>query len=326
MYDAFVSYARADEGKTDFLANRIADLREAFRSRAGRELRLFIDTAEIKNAQLWEQRINLALRSSATFVAVVTASYPNSEWCTREWNIFVTLERWRRDHFKLRTLHIIRLSRPIHRCITKIVSSSADTNQQLREMRKRQYTDLIGLPANDPEYVRRVHRLGADLIQSLKKITEQDIGKASEANLATHSNGPVGGTLTPLVAAHSGIDEAEFARRLARARSATIVGVTNSWLRPCLEDAITLKKEQEGPSAFWEHLHIVFLAEELLPHVRDELTSQFYLPVDSARERLFVPVRQDGASCRCFFGGGRLAGGNSILIRTCFLLSKSFLF
>src|SRR4051812_15732839 len=89
-YDAFIGYAREDEPY--FGSKGIDHLRHAFQQKTGRELRLFIDTEGLENAQLWEQRITLAIKSSAAFIAVVTPRYLHSRWCVREWDSFLTYD------------------------------------------------------------------------------------------------------------------------------------------------------------------------------------------------------------------------------------------
>lgn len=61
-----------------------------------------------------------------------------------------------------------------------------------------------------------------------------------------------------------------FIDMLAKARQATIVGITNEGLMPMLEQALAKKRGQGGPGAFWDMLRIVFLGEELLAGVNDE--------------------------------------------------------
>ncbi|MFY1674643.1 hypothetical protein ACN27G_32675 [Plantactinospora sp. WMMB334] len=87
------------------------------------------------------------------------------------------------------------------------------------------------------------------------------------------------------MATHSGAGEHRLTRLLADAHSATIVGVTNDWVAECLEDALTLKRSRSGPDAFWDHLHIVFLADELLPFVHDDLSIDFPDPGQALKER-----------------------------------------
>lgn len=76
-----------------------------------------------------------------------------------------------------------------------------------------------------------------------------------------------------------------FVDRLAEAVSAMVVGTTNEDLAELLERALLLKRERLGESAFWDELCVVFLADDLLGLVRDDLTTRFPDPAEARRER-----------------------------------------
>src|SRR5262249_47613453 len=63
-----------------------------------------------------------------------------------------------------------------------------------------------------------------------------------------------------------------FTQLLSEARSATIVGMTNETLAESLRRALEDKRRLSGrPDASWESLRIVFLSENLLDSLNDEL-------------------------------------------------------
>ncbi|MEV5751563.1 hypothetical protein AB0L00_27390 [Actinoallomurus sp. NPDC052308] len=81
------------------------------------------------------------------------------------------------------------------------------------------------------------------------------------------------------------VGDAVFVERLAEATSATIVDPTHEDLADHLERALARKRRRSGPAAFWEELRIVFLNDDLLGLVRDDLTVQFPDAAEAARER-----------------------------------------
>ena len=93
-YDLFISYAHADDrddnrGKVTALVEAIkADYRRV----TGVPLQVFFDTHAIRTMDDWEARILTGLRHSKMMVAVLSPSYFQSDFCRREWEIYVESE------------------------------------------------------------------------------------------------------------------------------------------------------------------------------------------------------------------------------------------
>ena len=238
-YDAFISYSRADRGGASDLIRVVNQLRRSFQTATKRELLLFIDSENIENAELWEKRINLALRSSAIFIPIISTNYLKSKWCTRELDIFLALEHLRQEKSEQRLATSLIFPILLNN-VTFSEQESADNTARARELRKRQWTNLAGLRTDDAEWTSCIERLGSDLAHTVEKLAAKPSTGSEDFGIKDAS------PATPLVAAHAGINEIRFIQLLAKARSAIVVGVTNAWLPGCLEEAILLKKKERG--------------------------------------------------------------------------------
>ncbi len=63
-----------------------------YRRFAGAPLRVFFDTEEIRTMDVWEHRILRGLRHSKMMVAVLSPAYFASDYCRKEWEIYVETE------------------------------------------------------------------------------------------------------------------------------------------------------------------------------------------------------------------------------------------
>jgi len=93
-YDLFVSYAHVDDrgehrGKVTAMVDAI---RADYRRVAGAELNVFFDVGEIRSMDDWEVRILRGLRQSKMMVAVLSPAYFASDYCRKEWEIYVETE------------------------------------------------------------------------------------------------------------------------------------------------------------------------------------------------------------------------------------------
>jgi tetratricopeptide (TPR) repeat protein len=93
-HDLFVSYAHADDlgehrGKVTALVEAV---RADYRRVAGVELNIFFDVGEIRSMDDWEVRILRGLRHSKMMVAVLSPAYFASDYCRKEWEIYVETE------------------------------------------------------------------------------------------------------------------------------------------------------------------------------------------------------------------------------------------
>ena len=96
QYHIFLSYPHLDDRYQQWVTKLVRMMETVFRSLTGQSLQIFIDMRSITTAQLWEERIRHALENSHIMVALLSPSYFTSEWCVREWDYFVTLEKEKR--------------------------------------------------------------------------------------------------------------------------------------------------------------------------------------------------------------------------------------
>ncbi|GAH70613.1 unnamed protein product, partial [marine sediment metagenome] len=98
-YDLFISYAHADnEGRYDGWVTALTEAIQREHAEfvpASGALRIFFDTAEIRNMDDWEARILLGLRQSKLLVAVLSPAYFASDYCRQEWAGYRDLETQR---------------------------------------------------------------------------------------------------------------------------------------------------------------------------------------------------------------------------------------
>lgn len=273
-YDAFISYARFDEQTRGFLTDFTRALSEAFRSLTGRPLRLFVDTVQIPASSLWETRLLHALQRSATLIAIQSPSYTTSTWCAREWDTFLTLEKERRFEYEL--LPYESLVFPVRYISTGLVSAPGpDAARRIREAQTRQCVDLTGIEPHDPLFAARITALGRDLVAMLGNLAPEQRPRAqNNANEGSSLHfGASPEAEVPLVTTHRGPDQRRFVEHLADARSVTIVTVSDDSLPDLIEEAALRKaRTAEG---FWDHLHVVFPDNSVLPFINDGLSARF---------------------------------------------------
>ncbi len=93
-FDLFVSYAHLDD--RDENAGKVAALVDAIKAEflhsIGAPLSVFFDTEAIRAMDDWEARILTGLRQSKMMVAVLSPAYFASEYCRKEWEIYVDTE------------------------------------------------------------------------------------------------------------------------------------------------------------------------------------------------------------------------------------------
>jgi len=93
QFDFFVSYARNDNAN-GWITRFIAELAVEHAMFAfDRPLKPFFDKYDIRSLDDWQQRIfNEGLAKSRLFVAFISPNYFASEWCRREWKVWVDTE------------------------------------------------------------------------------------------------------------------------------------------------------------------------------------------------------------------------------------------
>jgi hypothetical protein len=93
-YDLFVSYAHADDRgeNVEKVAALVQAIKDDYQRVIGSPLQVFFDTHAIRSMDDWEARILTGLRQSKMMVAVLSPAYFASDYCRREWELYVETE------------------------------------------------------------------------------------------------------------------------------------------------------------------------------------------------------------------------------------------
>lgn len=281
QYDAFISYTHFDDQLNNLVKALAERLSVRFKEATGTRLRIFLDVRDVSNAMLWEERILGALSSSATLIPVETPSYLTSEWCQKELDTFLVLERERRHVYGL--LPYESLIFPVLRIPPEAPHrGSAEAHSRQQELSSRQATNLTHIEPGTEQFNTAVDRLVDDLIPILQKLSYAGFPSIASEGPARKMRR----VTVPLVSTSSRFDPTAQLQLLSDAEAVTVVGIANEWLADILEEAIEQKRVKANDSgAFWDHLHIVFLADGQLINVEDELSTEFPDPNDAWQER-----------------------------------------
>jgi hypothetical protein len=87
--DLFISYAHAEEPL--WIQTFVKSLSDRLLSHHGIKVSLWQDRNHLRVGENWQDEIEEGIRKSAVFLAVLSPSYRDSEWCTRERRIFQQL-------------------------------------------------------------------------------------------------------------------------------------------------------------------------------------------------------------------------------------------
>ena len=88
--DLFLSYAHGDD--TAWIQAFQQSLGQAVRNRLGHDILLWQDVKQLRVGLDWASEIREGISKTAAFVAVMSPSYQNSDWCTRELTSFLGTE------------------------------------------------------------------------------------------------------------------------------------------------------------------------------------------------------------------------------------------
>ena len=284
QYDVFISYARFDDDLHSLVNALTSRMTFRFREATGLDLRIFVDRTDVSSAMISQPRIEAALNTSATLIVMRTPSYYTSTWCQREFDTFLIIERELKRQYEL--LPYEALIFPILR-IPANDTLEADNviDQRRQELATRQKISLVRIEPATEDFNLAVDRLITDLIPVLQKLMRSGVGTRSLHS--TTSTGSIQLPITaPLVTTSAGADDRKLLQLLTDAQSVSIVGITNERLPDLLELAIEQKHNRTGDSlAFWDHLNVVFLSDDLLVHVNDELSVEFPGKAEALIER-----------------------------------------
>ena len=91
-YDVFFSYKR--DPQSDPWHREVKDILEGrLRFELGGDVKIFIDTDDIRTGDRWKSKIRKALGSSKTLICFWSPLYFTSQWCMAEWRTFAERER-----------------------------------------------------------------------------------------------------------------------------------------------------------------------------------------------------------------------------------------
>ena len=86
-HDIFLSYAHGDS--KEWIRALEESLRQQLRERLGVDVRIWQDANNIRCGQAWPDEIQQGVLGAAAFLAVLSPSYQNSDWCAKERRIFL---------------------------------------------------------------------------------------------------------------------------------------------------------------------------------------------------------------------------------------------
>jgi hypothetical protein len=279
-YDVFISYAGVDNNENGDVERLLNELASAYRNQTGRELRTFFDRRQIKAAQEWEHEIRSALARSSVMIAVLSPSYFGSTWCAREWDIFIRANQERSISYGitpyLKLIFPVTFGAPAWP-----EQGSPEVRRRINEARAMQHVSFAGVPPDGVEFTSLVARLVKDITETLNMLDRVTQGHGSWLDAVP----PLASPESPTIMMRRGRDSDQFIRVLADAINVTIVGITNENLAGFLRQALELKRRRLGADAFWESLRIVFLREDLLDLVNDQLNAQRPEPRETFMKR-----------------------------------------
>ena len=179
-HDLFISYAHADNPAW-LLAFEKA-VREELSRRLGLEVSVWQDERALRVGQNWQAEIEAGVAGAATFVCVLSPSYQNSDWCTRERGLFrrafastdgfensgrlfkvvktpwqddshrlflpklQDIDFWRREDAPPRDLEFVPGSADFQHAVVELTTSIAQTLRRLRRHRERVF---VASPTDD---------------------------------------------------------------------------------------------------------------------------------------------------------------------------------
>jgi tetratricopeptide (TPR) repeat protein len=144
-YDLFISYARADNRQGQ-IAALVAEIERDFNRVAGRPMRTFFDTQEIKGMHDWRDRILEGLRESGLLLVCLSPNYLKSEYC--EWELTEFLKHEASRGFTGSAVAPAYLAEIPDWGAKDYDRQCADW---VRELRRRQYFDLRAFHTKGPD-------------------------------------------------------------------------------------------------------------------------------------------------------------------------------
>jgi TIR domain len=296
-YDVFLSYARVDDENNQFVSKLAKAMQRTFQVYMGWPLRIFLDTRDIDTAEVWEERIKVALENSTVMVAVLTPSYFHSQWCAKEWDYFLRLEEQRRHNIGLPASQALVF--PVRFiALEGTLWPSPEERHRMDEAMSRQFKDLVDVSPDSPRFETLVKELVSEIARLFVRFGELAVsGQEGDPVSAGRADDRSEVTDGPRITTRMGNQEA-FIRRLSEATQVTILGITNEHLSGFLEEA--LKRRRQRNRAFWSSIRVVFAGEQLLHLIYDELDAEFPARTQATRIR-FQRAGQGRRAVASFF-------------------------
>jgi len=187
-FDLFISYAHADNSD-GWLTALVEAIRAEHAKFTSTPLRIFFDQTEITSMSDWEHRILRGLRDSKIMLAALSPAYFQSEYCRKEWEIYL-------DHELSQAMPGEAIA-PIYIATHAEFEDHADEalNEWMRNLKRRQYLDVRNWWSQGPEALeredvrRRLELLDQQIGERLYRATRV---KASPTTVPDHNPNFVG--------------------------------------------------------------------------------------------------------------------------------------
>jgi hypothetical protein len=169
----FMSYAHRDNWE-----ERLTRLREHLSRRVsiqrGEDLSIFQDSEDIRLGQNWRERIETSLDEAMFFIAIVTPSFFNSDYCRAELERFLARERRLGRNDLILPVYYVE-AQPLE------VEQERRTDRLAQAIHDHQYFDwrqLWDQPWSSRKVQKALSRLAIEVHYALKRVGEADVSKA----------------------------------------------------------------------------------------------------------------------------------------------------
>ena len=166
-FDLFISYAHEDNGN-GWLTAMVEAIRAEHAKFTSAPLKIFFDQTDIETMSDWEHRILRALHDSKVMLAALSPAYFRSEYCRKEWEIYLEQE--------LGQAMPGEAIAPIYIATYHDFEDHADAalNEWMRNLKRRQYVDVRTWWSEGPRSLER------DDVRRRLELLDQQIGERLE--------------------------------------------------------------------------------------------------------------------------------------------------
>ena len=166
-FDLFISYAHRDNGN-GWLTAMVEAIRAEHAKFTSTPLKIFFDQTDIETMSDWEHRILRGLHDSKVMLAALSPAYFRSEYCRKEWEIYLEQE--------LSQSMPGEAIAPIYIATYEDFEDHADgaLNEWMRNLKRRQYVDVRTWWSEGPRSLER------DDVRRRLELLDQQIGERLE--------------------------------------------------------------------------------------------------------------------------------------------------